>query len=279
MGGFPSGTEAATGPVGFPGCRHCPYRSSGAPDVCLWCFEHAEASDPPPVALVMRCGACGRPGLSRRPCANPLCTRADRGWSAVFALGLHEAALRRSIASYKYQGERWWAGVFARLLAGYLKAHPMWFEEYDLVIPMPAYRGEGARRPWDPVGSVFHDLAVLIGSDWDCDDRVIVKVSETPPMSGRSRRERVALAEGALRPALVVPDGLRVAGRRILVIDDVLTEGSSLREVAVALRRAGANEVAGLVLARRRWDDPAARSQSLNAGARARPGARACLGR
>ncbi|MDQ2725166.1 MAG: hypothetical protein M3Y36_06685 [Actinomycetota bacterium] len=247
--------EAATRPFGFPGCRHCPYRHVGAPNVCLGCFEHA-APVHQSLAPATRCGACGRPGPSHRPCANPLCSRADRGWSAVFALGLHEAALRRSIASYKYRGERWWAGVFARLLAGYLRAHPTWFEEYDLVVPMPAYQGEGARRPWDPVGSLFADLVALIGSEWDCDDRLITKTAETPPMSGRSRRERVALAEGALRPALVVPERRRVVGRRILVVDDVLTEGSSLREVAVALRAAGAEEVAGLVLARRGWEAP-----------------------
>lgn len=269
MVGFPSWTEAANGPVGFPGCFSCPYRHGGAPAVCLGCFEHAGASDLP-AAPVLRCGACGRPGVSRRPCDNPLCSRADRGWSAVFALGLHEAALRHSIASYKYRGERWWGGVFARLLAGYLRAHPTWFEEYDLVVPMPAYCGDGARRAWDPVGSVFADLAALIGPDWDCDDRAIIKVTETTPMSGRSRRERVALAEGALRPALVVPDGRRVAAKRILVVDDVLTEGSSLREVAVALRTAGAEEVAGLVLARRGWDGPPAQAESSRARTRPR---------
>jgi predicted amidophosphoribosyltransferase len=46
-----------------------------------------------------------------------------------------------------------------------------------------------------------------------------------------------------------------VAGARILVLDDVLTEGSTLREVARALRHAGAREVAGLVLARPAWRD------------------------
>lgn len=253
---IPALAEAPTGPVGFPGCRHCRYRHGGAPEVCLGCFERS-AGGGQPTAPVMRCGACGRPGASRQPCANPLCTRADRGWSAVFALGLHEAALRRSIARFKYGGEQWWARVFAQLLAGYLGAHPLWFEEYDLLVPMPAYQGEGARRGWDPVGSLFAVLAALIGAEWDCDDRLIVKTAETPPMSRRSRRERVALAEGALRPALVVPDWRRAAGRRILVVDDVLTEGSSLREVAVALRMAGAEEVAGLVLARRGWDGPA----------------------
>jgi predicted amidophosphoribosyltransferase len=44
-----------------------------------------------------------------------------------------------------------------------------------------------------------------------------------------------------------------VAGSRILVIDDVFTEGSTLREVARALVKAGADEVAGLTLARQPW--------------------------
>lgn len=252
---FPAVPETARRPVGFPGCLRCPYRAGGAPAVCLACFEQA-ATGNHALGPEGRCGACGRPGPPHRPCANPLCTRADRGWSAVFAVGVHEAALRRSIAGYKYRGERWWAGVFARLLAGYVMAHPLWFEEYDAVVPMPAYRGRGARRAWDPVGRMFADLVAIIGSQWDCDDGLIAKVAETPPMSGRTRWERVALAETALRPALVVPDRRRVAGRRILVVDDVLTEGSSLREVAMALRTAGAEEVAGLVLARRGRDGP-----------------------
>lgn len=251
----PSLTEASTRPVGFPGCWRCPYRHADAPEVCLGCFEQSATGDLPGIST-LRCGACGRPGASHRPCANPLCARADRGWSAVFALGLHETALRRSLAGYKYRGERWRGGVFARLLAGYLSAHPTWFEEYDVLVPMPAYRGEGARRGWDPVGSLFADLVALVGPEWDFDDGLIAKITETPAMSGRSRRERVALAEGVLRPSLVVPDRRRVAGRRILVVDDVLTEGSSLREVALALRKAGAEEVAGLVLARRGWGAP-----------------------
>jgi predicted amidophosphoribosyltransferase len=44
-----------------------------------------------------------------------------------------------------------------------------------------------------------------------------------------------------------------VAGARVLVLDDVLTDGSTLREVARVLRRAGAREVAGLILARPAW--------------------------
>jgi predicted amidophosphoribosyltransferase len=82
---------------------------------------------------------------------------------------------------------------------------------------------------------------------------VIVKEYETPALTGLSRHARLAASEGLLRHALRVPDRAAVAGARILVIDDVFTEGCTLREVARALMQAGADEVAGLTLARQPW--------------------------
>lgn len=169
----------------------------------------------------------------------------------MFAVGPHDGALRRAIAAYKFGGDRWRGPVLGRLLAGLLDARPTWFEEYDRIVAVPAFTGPGARRRWDPVGEIFATLAAIAGPTWVCEPAVVVKRAETPPMSGRSRRDRVAAAEGPLRRALAVPDPARVRGGRVLVVDDVLTEGSTLREVALALLGAGAEEVAGLVLARR----------------------------
>ena len=81
----------------------------------------------------------------------------------------------------------------------------------------------------------------------------VVKAAETPAMQGRTWSARQAIAAGPLRRSLVVPAPAGVAGARILVFDDVLTEGSTLREVARVLRAAGAREAAGLVLSRPRW--------------------------
>lgn len=63
-------------------------------------------------------------------------------------------------------------------------------------------------------------------------------------------QERKRIAEGPLRKSLRVPDPSRVVGRRILVFDDVFTEGFTIREVAKALIDNGAEEVSEVVLAR-----------------------------
>jgi predicted amidophosphoribosyltransferase len=72
-------------------------------------------------------------------------------------------------------------------------------------------------------------------------------------MVSHSWRERKAIAEGPLRAALRVPEREVVAGKRLLVVDDVFTEGFTIREVARALIIAGATEVSEIVLAREPW--------------------------
>jgi predicted amidophosphoribosyltransferase len=162
---------------------------------------------------------------------------------------VYRGGLRRAIVGYKYGRQLGWAPRLAAVLAGFIRAHHPWFEEYDLVTGMPAYLGSGARRTWSPVGRMVADLAPMLGPGWDVRPDLVVKTAETEPMSGRGRWERTRIAEGPLRRALSL-GGTDLSGARILVVDDVFTEGSTLREVARVLRAGGAEEVAGVVLAR-----------------------------
>jgi predicted amidophosphoribosyltransferase len=198
------------------------------------------------------------------PCPNRWCHRGDRAFSVAFAIGVHDGALRVAVLRYKYRQELWLAAVFARLFAQHLGAHSTWFEEFDLLVPTPSYIGPSARRSWDPIGEIAAQLRPLVEPLWEVGIGVVSKRWETPRMQGRPWADRQAIASGPLRRSLVVSDPDVVADARILVIDDVLTDGSTLREVARVLRRAGAREVAGLVLARPVWRDrsPAAGHQS-----------------
>ena len=193
----------------------------------------------------------------RVACDNDWCGRADRWFSVVWCIGPHTGAWRQAILGYKYRDQTGWAPVLGRALLGYLDEHMPWFDDYDAVVPMPAYTGPAARRPWDQVGEVVGAAARLAGPSWDFCPGLIVKDRETPALAGLDRWQRRRHAEGSLRRALRVPEPAAVAGGRFLVVDDVFTEGSTLREVARALVRAGAEEVAGLTLARQPWRPPA----------------------
>jgi predicted amidophosphoribosyltransferase len=187
------------------------------------------------------------------PCPNYWCRRPDRGFSVVFPVAAHSGALRRAISRYKYRGERTLAPVFAGMVASYLAAHAEWFEEFGVITGVPGYSGPGSRRGWDPVAGVLAELAALLGRAWTVAPGLVVKTRETPGMAGLGWSARQAVARGPLRGALAAAPGTNLAGAQVLVLDDVLTEGGTLREVAAVLRRAGASDVAGLVLARPTW--------------------------
>jgi predicted amidophosphoribosyltransferase len=167
----------------------------------------------------------------------------------------HGAALRRLISRYKYGGAMQLAVTLAGVLVDFLDQHQLWFEEFDLLVGVPSYVGPGARRDWDPVGGILAQLAEQAGSSWPVVPGAVMKTAETPQMTGLGAEARRVLARTALRRALSVPSPALVAGARILVVDDVFTEGSTLTEVARALSNAGATEVAGLTLARQPWWD------------------------
>jgi predicted amidophosphoribosyltransferase len=216
------------------------------PPGSLGSMESTAASVRPP------CPVCGQIRVGG-PCPNRWCRRADREFSVVFAIGSHQGDLRRAISRYKYGGETGLAGAFAHMFAAFLHRHATWFEEFNVITAVPAYRGRAARREWDPVGRVLDRLAGQ-ADGWDVEAELVEKRTESPAMTGRSWAERQAIARGPLRRSLAVPEPASVSGAAVLVLDDVFTEGSTLREVARALRGAGASDVAGLVLARPVWD-------------------------
>jgi predicted amidophosphoribosyltransferase len=235
-------------PARFPGCRRCPYYALARPDVCLACV--CGTARPVPAG---RCPVCEQALEDEGWCGNEWCSREDRWFSLVWSLVSPGAGLRSAITRYKFRRELFWAPVFARLLVGFLDQHMPWFDDYDVLVPMPAYVGPGAERGWDHVGLIAVEAARLAGPAWPIAMDVMEKTAETAPMTGRPLFARRATAEGPLRRALRVTDASVISHARVLVVDDVFTDGSTLREVARCLRQAGAEEVAGLALLRQPW--------------------------
>ncbi|MGH9123059.1 MAG: ComF family protein, partial [Acidimicrobiales bacterium] len=138
----------------------------------------------------------------------------------MWSVGSYTGGLRRALVAYKYGGDRALAPVFADQMAAYLRRNEQRLEELGLLIPMPAYRGPGARRDWDPVGALFAELAERVGGSWDLAEGVLVKRAETPSMSQGRQRHRMTGLREELRGALWVTDPSAVEGSRVVVVDD-----------------------------------------------------------
>jgi predicted amidophosphoribosyltransferase len=180
-----------------------------------------------------------------------VCRLPDREFSEILTVSEDADRMWDVIYRYKYDDEKDLADDLARLLVDYLDRNRERVERFDHIATCALYIGPRARRLWDYLRLVV-DAAERLDPRWPFAPDLITKAGPTGRFLGIGVEERRRIAEGELRSALAVPDPARVAGKRVLVFDDVYSEGFSLREMARALRLAGAAEVAGLVLCRKK---------------------------
>ena len=157
------------------------------------------------------------------------------------AVWYYEENVRGSILRYKFYGARSYAPAYARLLA--MKLLQSELPEFDLVTWVPISRLRRFRRGYDQ-GEL---LARALSRELDiCCLPALKKIRHNRRQSGIvGQAERRAIVLGAYRA--MNPD--RIRGKRILLLDDVLTTGATAGECARTLLTAGAREVHCAVIA------------------------------
>ena len=233
-------------PAGFAACAVCVYRTTGTPAICFACANAGTVPTADPA-----CTVCGQELSDDGLCTNTACNFDDRFFSGIYTVSGHAEEMWSAISRFKYDEDRTWAQILGRILVGFLEERRANLEGYDLISPGAIYVGPQANRLWDHLKLIL-DEAAGKGPGWPFARGLIAKSAPTGQFLGKSPSERSEIAEGPLRAALSVPEPDLVAGRRILVFDDVYSEGFSMREMARALIRAGAGEVSGIVLALRK---------------------------
>ncbi|MCZ2498062.1 ComF family protein [Xylophilus sp. Kf1] len=181
----------------------------------------------PVAAGVARCGAC----LTRPP---PLDT-----CLAAVAYGFPWDA---GIAALKFQGQAGMARALALLLRSAPWVEPL-LEATDIVLPLPLSTQRLRERGFNQAALLARQLA-----PGRVDTDSLLRIRHTPALSGMDRKTRLAQVRGAF--AVEPARAALLAGRRVLLVDDVMTSGATLHEAARTVRRAGAGTVAALVVAR-----------------------------
>ncbi len=236
-------------PAGFDACAACVYRTTGTPAICFGCAVQGGAPAGAPASAA--CAVCAGALDDDDRCPNAVCTLDDRYFSRIYTVSERAEEMWHAVYSYKYDEERARATVLGRILVGWLEDHREELARFDVITTTAIYVGPEAIRLWDYLRLVV-DAAEREGPEWPFVPGLIAKSGPTGRFLGISPEARREIAEGELRDKLSVPEPERVGGRRILVFDDIYSEGYSLREMSRVLLEAGAAEVAGLVLARRK---------------------------
>jgi ComF family protein len=154
------------------------------------------------------------------------------------------------VARYKFGGDPAWAAVFAGLLLHVpgVRASLESLQAGDWLVPLPLSVQRLQTRGFNQAWELGKALARQGGTAAGMDARLLLRIRDTAPQARLGRDARLRNLRGAF-----VADPLRVReiqGRRVLLVDDVMTSGASLFAAAQALREAGAAHVTAVVFAR-----------------------------
>ena len=120
----------------------------------------------------------------------------------------------------------------------------IWKEGADIIIPIPLHYTRLIKRRYNQSGLLAKELGKITGLKVDYTS--VIRHKKTRPQVEFSGRERIKNVKGVFS----VKHPEKIKGKRIVLIDDVMTTGSTMKECAMALRKAGAKSVDALTVAR-----------------------------
>lgn len=216
------------------------------PKLCLGCSAEGSFLCPPcRGALTFSAPTC--PGCSQRNFTGILCGRCAAAWHLrrfLAPFSYRNTLVRNLIHAYKYHGVRELADLFADELITFLNFYAIRPKRPAVLVPIPLHRSRERHRG-------FNQAALLADA--------LSKRLKLPVASAlrrrRSTEQQIDMASYEDRHANVarafhIADPLPVAGRTIVLIDDVATSGATLSEAAGVLRKAGAHTVWAIAIAK-----------------------------
>jgi len=168
-----------------------------------------------------------------------LCRRSPPTLDGIRSVAHHEGVLRDIIHRFKYRNLRALAEPLGELLASYVLEHPL---PADVLVPVPLHPARLADRGYNQSALLARELGRRL--DLPVVENSLLRVRHTRQQVGLNAEERRRNVTGAFA---CCDD--RLAGRRVLLIDDVYTTGATLNACGEALMAAGVASAWGLTLA------------------------------
>jgi ComF family protein len=223
-----------------PQCLSCKSVVAEPGAVCAACWSRMRFIAPP------QCACCGIPFENIAPPEGTLCGAclAERpGFVRARAAFRYDEGGRGLILAFKHGDRTDAAPAYARWL---LRAGGELVADADLIAPVPLHWTRLFARRYNQAALLAEAVGRLANKPVIPD--MLLRRRRTPSQGRMSRAERLRNVRGAFAVANRCRHGLK--GRRVLLVDDVMTTGATIEAAVAALLRAGAGAVDALTLAR-----------------------------
>lgn len=190
------------------------------------------------------CAVCGKPQISvgeKGMCYSCL-SKTHRSYKRAVAVVKYDELVSKGVKRFK-DGYCEIAGeVMAKAMAERARIEYAGVK-LDMIVGVAPSKIRNTKRGYDPVSVICKNVSKLSGIPYH--RNVLVKIKHTPKQSGLDYEHRIKNLIGAIG----ISKGANVSGKKILLIDDVMTTGATIDECAYVLKREGAKMVCALTYA------------------------------
>lgn len=160
-----------------------------------------------------------------------------------FSLLSYKGIVREAFIKYKFQNKAYLYKTFSKIvlknekICGFLK-------KYDIIIPVPVHKERKNKRGYNQTELIAKEISRKLNIELQ--KNVLIKIVNSKPQSELSKTER----KYNIKDAFKVQNLQKIKGKNILIFDDIYTTGSTVNECAKLLKKAGANKIGVLTIAK-----------------------------
>jgi len=207
--------------------------------VCLDCWTKAKKNTPP------FCTSCGRHLEKKNFAKNicPGCARKKLHFDRAFSPYLYDGVIKEMIHQFKYQGKEHLSKTLAQPMCNFIKEYSLPLEYLDCIIPVPLDNTKLREREFNQA----QVLSKHIGEEFNIEvlPDCLRRTRSTRSQTELDIKDRLKNVEGCFS----LKEGYSLKGKNILLVDDVLTTGSTASEATRAIKESACGFVFVLTLA------------------------------
>lgn len=219
-----------------PRCINCGTLLSEKNGLCSECFNNIHFISEP------LCNRCGCPLPTAQIGQKMLCAECLQKKKPLITMKraafIYDDSSKKLILDFKFYDKTSSAEAIAQIMHG--AGRDIWSLTPNVLIPVPLHRLRLLKRRYNQSALLAHHLSKLTGIPTDCTS--LIRQENTIPQVLLNQQQRMH----NLKHAFAVKNPQKIAGKSVVLIDDVSTTGSTLEECARTLKKAGAAKIYAL---------------------------------